>query len=66
MPHLCPACGSAVDQHHDVGRPRLYCSATCRSRASKRRLSASRTAEAERASELLAALSAVMRSLPED
>lgn len=32
----CPNCGKAVEQQHDKGRPRKWCSASCRTMASRR------------------------------
>jgi endogenous inhibitor of DNA gyrase (YacG/DUF329 family) len=73
MLNPCPSCGSNVEQRHDVGRPRVYCSGSCRAAAARTRRAAAETAHAEetaaeieRAALLLASLRAAATRTPED
>lgn len=66
MPHPCPACGSPVEQRHDVGRPRVYCSDSCRSAAARRRREAEVADEIRAAADVLRSLAAAASMTTED
>lgn len=66
MPHPCPSCAAPVEQAHDVGRPRVYCSDACRYDAARRRRMTRHAEAINRAAAMLASLRAASANLPAD
>lgn len=53
---VCPTCGSEFEPKHRVGRPRVYCSDSCRAIAARARREARQVREISEVIDLLKAL----------